>query len=549
MEELKDAYFDVVVTKTGLPESVLAALLASSGKSVLHLDSNPFYGSDWATLSLGKLKNHFASCYLSQNGATKPRDTTTSTELQQMILQKEQFQQYNNINIVPVEEIRTFSDVQIVDLCSAVEDEWLKSTLIDLTPQIILASGQAVDMLVRTQASSHLEFRGVDQVLYLDSSGHTERVPTSRNDIFRSTLLTPSEKRLFMKFLKTCAVYEPSLFQYEGRDGGLLSAGQVVSSNEERGEKEQLQEWFASVQSLDDWLDKLGFTDRLKQYLFALLGCCGERYESCSVVHVVERISQYCCAVQRFRISSGFLYCKYGTGDICEALCRRCAVHGGVYILRRQVAYLICDSLQVIGLVTDYGDVIRCSGVVGCLHYFMPTCQIETTINNKGMWRLYMILDRPILLPGKGVDVFTTSRSVPVHDNIANEQSPSQQSTCWVQGIQIEQSIDSSHTAYVFYLFCDQVEHGKTILKKTLEQWTNPTLEENTSHYSIDLMSFLRQLPGLKYAMLLFHRDWEPSFSLGHHYCCSLTKDMHSMQSQLGKVYTCFENILGDLQT
>jgi RAB protein geranylgeranyltransferase component A len=47
MEELKDAYFDIVITKTGLPESVLAALLASSGKSVLHLDANPFYGSDW----------------------------------------------------------------------------------------------------------------------------------------------------------------------------------------------------------------------------------------------------------------------------------------------------------------------------------------------------------------------------------------------------------------------------------------------------------------------------------------------------------------------
>lgn len=45
--DLKDAYFDVVVVGTGLPESALAVLLASNGKSVLHLDSRPFYGADW----------------------------------------------------------------------------------------------------------------------------------------------------------------------------------------------------------------------------------------------------------------------------------------------------------------------------------------------------------------------------------------------------------------------------------------------------------------------------------------------------------------------
>jgi len=43
-ELLEERQFDAVVVGTGLAESILAAALAWSGSSVLHLDSNPFYG-------------------------------------------------------------------------------------------------------------------------------------------------------------------------------------------------------------------------------------------------------------------------------------------------------------------------------------------------------------------------------------------------------------------------------------------------------------------------------------------------------------------------
>nr|POF11223.1 isoform 2 of rab gdp dissociation inhibitor beta [Quercus suber] len=41
--------FDLIVLGTRLPESVIAS---TNGKTVLYLDPNPFYGSDYTSLSL-----------------------------------------------------------------------------------------------------------------------------------------------------------------------------------------------------------------------------------------------------------------------------------------------------------------------------------------------------------------------------------------------------------------------------------------------------------------------------------------------------------------
>ncbi|TKW12583.1 hypothetical protein SEVIR_5G045701v4 [Setaria viridis] len=47
--------FDVVLFGTGLPESVLAAACAAAGKTVLHVDPNPFYGSHYTSVPLPSL--------------------------------------------------------------------------------------------------------------------------------------------------------------------------------------------------------------------------------------------------------------------------------------------------------------------------------------------------------------------------------------------------------------------------------------------------------------------------------------------------------------
>lgn len=51
--------FDVVVLGTGLTECVVSGLLSISGKKVLHLDRNDYYGGESSSLNLEQLYTHF----------------------------------------------------------------------------------------------------------------------------------------------------------------------------------------------------------------------------------------------------------------------------------------------------------------------------------------------------------------------------------------------------------------------------------------------------------------------------------------------------------
>lgn len=47
--------FEVVIIGTGLAESILSAACSRIGKTVLHLDSNSFYGESWGSFSFEQL--------------------------------------------------------------------------------------------------------------------------------------------------------------------------------------------------------------------------------------------------------------------------------------------------------------------------------------------------------------------------------------------------------------------------------------------------------------------------------------------------------------
>lgn len=52
---IEPSTFDVIVVGTGLPESILAASVAASGKTVLHLDAYEGYLSPWASLYFSQI--------------------------------------------------------------------------------------------------------------------------------------------------------------------------------------------------------------------------------------------------------------------------------------------------------------------------------------------------------------------------------------------------------------------------------------------------------------------------------------------------------------
>ena len=64
MDDLPSEY-DVIIIGTGLTESIVAAACARSGKIVLHLDPNQYYGSAWASFNFDQFSKWIQTNQLS----------------------------------------------------------------------------------------------------------------------------------------------------------------------------------------------------------------------------------------------------------------------------------------------------------------------------------------------------------------------------------------------------------------------------------------------------------------------------------------------------
>ncbi|KMU91784.1 hypothetical protein CIHG_09657 [Coccidioides immitis H538.4] len=56
---LNDTTWDVLISGTGLPQSLLALALSRSGKKVLHIDKNDYYGGSEAAFSLQEAEHWY----------------------------------------------------------------------------------------------------------------------------------------------------------------------------------------------------------------------------------------------------------------------------------------------------------------------------------------------------------------------------------------------------------------------------------------------------------------------------------------------------------
>ncbi|CAK7324267.1 unnamed protein product [Dovyalis caffra] len=65
--QIEPTTFDLIAIGTGLAECIVAAAASASGKTVLHLDTNPFYGSHYSSLSIPELTS-----FLNSNSTPPP---------------------------------------------------------------------------------------------------------------------------------------------------------------------------------------------------------------------------------------------------------------------------------------------------------------------------------------------------------------------------------------------------------------------------------------------------------------------------------------------
>lgn len=135
---------------TGLKECILSGIFSVSGKKVLHIDRNDYYGGASASLTpLSKLYEHFKRPDKSGDAA---------------------FGRGRDWNV-------------------------------DLIPKFIMANGLLVKMLIHTDVTRYLEFKSVEGSYVWKSGGKISKVPVTEREALASDLMGIFEKRRFRNFL------------------------------------------------------------------------------------------------------------------------------------------------------------------------------------------------------------------------------------------------------------------------------------------------------------------------------------------------------------
>ncbi|XP_052888576.1 rab proteins geranylgeranyltransferase component A [Anopheles moucheti] len=299
MEDDLPTEFDLIVIGTGLTESIIAAAASRVGKTVLHLDTNDYYGGYWASFNL----ETFRKCF--QLASSK--DSAKAEAINNNFLR---------LNSLPTavqngrESWYNFAEKGDVDGWNRekIEQEYRRFN-IDLAPKLLYARGAMVDLLISSNICRYAEFRALDRVATV-WDGRIMTVPCSRSDVFTSKDVNVVEKRLLMKFLQSCATYEEDAEAKEELDGKTF---------------------FEHLQT-----HKL--TPNLVHYVLCAIAMGNERTPCREGV----------AAVKKFLMSLGhygnspFLFPVYGCGEIPQCFCRLCAVFGGIYCLNKAI-----DGIQL----------------------------------------------------------------------------------------------------------------------------------------------------------------------------------------------------------
>jgi len=262
--------FDVVIVGTGLVEGILAAALAWQGSSVLHVDSNAYYGDNCATLTIDQLK-----VWVDQvNDHKIPGFSTASLYIPRP-------------NVIVS---RNYG--------------------IDLTPKILFAKSDLLDLLIKSRVHRYLEFQPLSNFhTYEDDS--FGKMQTSKQEIFTDQSLSLISKKRLMKFLKF-------VFEFDQNEESLS----VWTSYADKPLTEFTNETFKlESQQISELVFTLGLAP----------------IPNIPTKEGLSRIRRY---LTSFNIYGKFpvLYSKFGgPGEVSQGFCRSAAVAGTTYKLNTRL--------------------------------------------------------------------------------------------------------------------------------------------------------------------------------------------------------------------
>ncbi|GAQ45642.1 Rab geranylgeranyl transferase escort protein [Aspergillus niger] len=288
MESLADTPWDVTISGTGLAQSLLALALSRSGKNVLHVDRNPYYGGPEAAFSLQE----------AEEWAAKVNEDTGELPFEHASVCSES------------------SGDSTGQLASS------RAYTLSLSPQLIYSRSQLLPTLVSSKVYRQLEFQAVGSWwIYkpeADDSSRLYRVPGSREDVFADDVISMKSKRTLMRFLRHLG---------QAQESGDVSEGPDLSSEEE-GLAAPFSEYLAT---------KFQVPSELHGPLLSLCLSQAAPHQT-SAQYALPRIKRHLSSIGVFGPGFGALSVKWGGGsEISQVGCRALAVGGGVYVLNTGV--------------------------------------------------------------------------------------------------------------------------------------------------------------------------------------------------------------------
>ncbi|VDM42525.1 unnamed protein product [Toxocara canis] len=157
-------------------ECILSGMLSVSGKKILHIDRNNYYGGESASL----------------------------TPLEQL------FEKFLGPNAKPSTDMGRGRDWNV-----------------DLIPKFLMANGSLVKLLIHTGVTRYLEFKSIEGS-YVYKGGKVYKVPADEMEALATSLMGMFEKRRFKKFLIWVQNFDiNNKATYEGMDPAVHTMQQV----------------------------------------------------------------------------------------------------------------------------------------------------------------------------------------------------------------------------------------------------------------------------------------------------------------------------------
>ncbi|KAK1656198.1 rab protein geranylgeranyltransferase component A [Colletotrichum phormii] len=288
MESLAEQTWDVILHGTGLQQSLLALALSRSGKQILHLDPNEYYGGPEAAFSLQEVEEWAAA------NATVADDATGSSRV-------------FSSAVVSKPDVATGSGPSL---------SFPRAYSLALAPQIIHTRSELVKQLVSSRAFRQIEFLAVGSFFiytppavgsgFENGRASLVPIPSTREAVFSTTAIPARAKRSLMKFLKF-------VFDYNSEDNKGIWAPHA---------EKPLSEFLLSDFKLDA---------ALQTYFVTLTLSLDGKVTTKDGLAAIHR---HLSSMGAFGPGFAAVYPKWGgLYEIAQVGCRACAVGGAVYML------------------------------------------------------------------------------------------------------------------------------------------------------------------------------------------------------------------------